>query len=490
MEQFDLVIIGSGPAGASAAFKARSLGLSVCLAEKADIGGTCLNRGCIPTKVFLRGAELLRDIREGERYGLSVGPPGFDFFRLAGWKDRVVQSLRKNQTAALLKAGVRIEAGEARIEEPGRVSIRGAGGEGQCIGARAILLAAGTAAARLPIPGNDRCGVYTSDDVLDGEGIFSNGALFPHGPSAGIPPRLAIIGGGVIGVEFAAAYSAFGSEVTIIEALPSLLAAMDREIGQNLALQFKKRGVKILTGSRIEAIEEARGAFRVVFSSRPPGGQDAVEADAILMAAGRKPDAGALFAPGLIPALTDKGFIRLDDTLMSSIPGIYAAGDISGGAFCGGLQLAHAAEAQGTYAALRIAESVKKTPALSASPRRIVPVCIYTVPEISCAGLSLAEAAEQGIPARAGKGVFGSNGRAVLENMDRGFVKLVFHAEKRALIGAQFFCNRATEIIPWALQCIQSGATAEAIAATVFPHPSYSETIAQAAKDAIDRGGL
>ncbi|MDR2782608.1 MAG: NAD(P)/FAD-dependent oxidoreductase [Treponema sp.] len=489
MEQFDFVIIGSGPAGVSAAFKARSLGLSVCLIEKAEIGGTCLNRGCIPTKAFLHGAKLLRDVREGEIYGLVSGPPVFDFSRLSGWKDTVVQNLRKNQSAALLKAGVRVETGEARVEEPGRVSI--GGGAGKCVAARTILLAAGTVPAKLPIPGNSLNGVYTSDDILDGNGAFSRGSLFPNGPSAGVPPRLAIIGGGVIGVEFAAAYSAFGSEVTIIETLPSLLASMDREIGQNLALLFKKRGVKVMTGVRIDAVEEASSVLRLTFSAPPDGSAPpAIEADAVLMAAGRKPVANTLFAPGILPDLTEKGFIALDGNMMSSISGIYAAGDISGGAFCAGLQLAHAAEAQGNYAAACAAAFLNNTPAPPEKFRQTVPACVYTVPEISSAGLSLAEAEREGVPAIAGKGVFGANGKAALENMDRGFIKLVFHAEKRALIGAQFFCNRATELISWALSAIESGASAEHIAETVFPHPSYAETIAQAAKDALSRGGL
>ena len=518
MEQFDLVIIGSGPAGARAAARARSFGLGVCMVEKAALGGTCLNRGCIPAKVFLRGAELLRDFRDGERYGVFSGPPRFEFSRLVSWKDTVVQGLRKNQSAALLKTGVRLETGEARIEEPGRVSI----GAEKCVGAKAILIASGTSPARLAIPGSGLQGVYSSDDFLDEGGVFSR---------EDVPARLVIIGGGVIGVEFADAYSAFGSEVTIIEALPSLLAAMDREIGQGLGLLFKKRGVKVITGTRICGIEKAGNALRVALAAREDGGRTAagmvesVESDAVLMAAGRKPDVAALFAPGLMPALTEKGFIALDSGMMSSIPGIYAAGDISGGALGGGLQLAHAAEAEGDYAALSITHQWGLHPLHGSIPEsplpgccrgaqshrglplcgcaggtthtrfkptggRVVPACVYTSPEISSAGLSQAEAEREGIPAVAGKGVFGANGKAALENMERGFIKLVFHAEKRSLLGAQFFCNRATELVSWALAAIESGETAAHIAETVFPHPSYAETIAQAAKDALTRGGL
>jgi dihydrolipoamide dehydrogenase len=475
MEKFDVVIIGSGPAGAACAFKARSLGLTLCVVEAGDTGGTCLNRGCIPTKTLLHGAALLREAREGERYGVAAGDLRFDFAKLIGWKNTVVSTLRQNQSAALTKAGVTLIRGKALVTGPGNVLVHafkenGTDGGGETIlEAAAILIAAGTAPARLPIPGHELPGVYTSDAFLEGDGLF--------------PKRLAIIGGGVIGVEFAAAYRSFGSEVTIVEALPAILANMDREIGQNLALQLKKRGVGIYAGAHIEHIEASEGALALTLT-KGGGERVTVPADAVLMAAGRKPDAASLFAPDCIPELTAKGFIQHDAHMMSSIPGIYVAGDISGG-----IQLAHAASAEGEFAASCIAAAVKGG-VEAAYGTRVIPSCVYTTPEIACAGITAAEAAERGIPAVTGKGVFGANGKAFLENQERGFIKLVFHAESRALMGAQFFCNRATEIIPWAVQCIGDGTTIEQIERTVFPHPSYGETIAQAVSDALIRGGL
>ncbi|GHV63596.1 dihydrolipoyl dehydrogenase [Spirochaetia bacterium] len=474
MEKFDLLIIGSGPAGTGAAFRARSLGLTVCVVEKSETGGACLNRGCIPTKTLLHGAGLLREAREGERYGFTAGDIRFDFSKLIEWKNTVVSTLRQNQSAALVKAGVVMVSGIARVESPGKVLVHpdAEGGGEKILEAAAILIAAGTVPALLPIPGHDLPGVYTSDAFLEGDGLF--------------PKRLAIIGGGVIGVEFAAAYSSFGSEVTIVEALPSILANMDREIGQTLALQLKKRGVGIYTGAHIDRIEGSGGTLALALTKSGGAGVDSITApaDAVLMAAGRKPDAVSLFAAGSAPQFTPKGFIRHDENMMSTIPGIYVAGDISGG-----VQLAHAAAAEGEYAASCIAAALKggkKDP----GGDRVIPSCVYTTPEIACAGITVAEAAERSIPAAAGKGVFGANGRAFLENQERGFIKLVFHAETRALIGAQFFCNRATEIIPWAVQCIGDGTTLEQIERTVFPHPSYCETIAQAVNDAVTRGGL
>ena len=296
------------------------------------------------------------------------------------------------------------------------------------------------------------------------------------------PKRLVVIGGGGIAVEFAAAYSSFGSEVTLL-VRSSLLSVMDREIGQTLALQLKKRGVTMYTKARPLCIEAKDGALALSLITEASGEaqQVTVPADAVLMASGRSP-VTALFAPGAAPEFTEKGFIKSDAQGMSSIPGIYVAGDISGG-----VQLAHAAEAEGEYVASCIAAALKGG-AREAPP--VIASCVYTTPEIACAGITAAEAAEKGIPAAAGKGVFGANGKAFLENQERGFIKLVFHAESRALIGAQFFCNRATDIIPWAVQCIGDGTTIEQIERTVFPHPTYCETIAAAVNDAITRGGL
>jgi dihydrolipoamide dehydrogenase len=266
---------------------------------------------------------------------------------------------------------------------------------------------------------------------------------------------------------------------------------MDREIGQALALQFKKRGVGIHTGVRVEKIGQGNGQSGElsVIVAREGGENTVVSADIVLLAAGRKPDAVSLFLPDSIPALSPKGFIQVDAAMMSSIPGVYVAGDLSGG-----VQLAHAAAAEGEYAAACIAGALKgsgkDTGNKEAGRPKVIPACVYTVPEIACAGLSAAEAKDRGIPAVTGKGVFGANGRAFLENQERGFIKLVFHAESRALIGAQLLCNHATEIIPWAVQCIEDGLGLEQIRRVIFPHPSYGETIAQAVNDAVTRGGL
>ncbi|MDR3302698.1 MAG: NAD(P)/FAD-dependent oxidoreductase [Spirochaetaceae bacterium] len=470
--KFDLIIIGAGCAGAGAAYKARSLGLSVCIVENRDVGGTCLNRGCIPTKTLLHSAALLDDSRNGSEFGVETGEAGgkkLDFAKLSAWKNTVISTLRQGQTSGLEKAGVVIERGTARVEAAGKVSIAGEGGT-KMLEARAILVATGTVPAKVPVPGGKLPGVYTSDDFLEGEGLF--------------PKRLVVFGAGVIAVEFAFAYSGFGSEVSII-ARRTIFASLEREIGQTVTMQFKKRGIAVYPQSGIAKIEQDGNSLNVHL----PDGK-IINTDAVLMATGREADASSLFAASCTPEITDKGFIKVDDSMQSTIPGIFAAGEIAGG-----VQLAHAAEADGDYAGECIAHALSGGAGGAggggyASKKRIIPACVYTTPEIACAGMTGDEAKARGIPAVTGKGVFGANGKAFLEKQERAFIKLVFHQENKKLIGAQFLCNHATEMIPWAVQCIEAGISAHQIEETIFAHPTYNETIKAAAKDAITRGGL
>jgi dihydrolipoamide dehydrogenase len=468
MDTYDLIIIGAGCAGTGAAYKARQLGLSVCVVENREVGGTCLNRGCIPTKTLLHGAALLDDLKEGAGFGIHAGNREFNFAELTEWKNTVIASLRQGQTAALEKAGAVIERGAARIEAPGRVSVAFDGGVKTLTG-RSILAATGTSPARLPIPGGDLRGVYTSDGFLEGPGLF--------------PKRLAVFGAGVIAVEFAFIYNSFGSEVSLI-ARRAVFARLDREISQSMTMLMKKRGMRIYANSGILKIEPEGGALKVFLKDG-----SAVETDAVLIAAGRAADAGRLFPADYRPELSEEGFIKVNEGMQSSLPLVFAAGEIAGG-----VQLAHAAEADGEYAAECIAAALgggaHRAETGPASKKRVIPACVYTKPEIACAGLTADDAKAQGIPAVIGKGVFGANGKALLEKQERSFIKLVFHAENRKLIGAQFFCNHATEMIPWAVQSIEDGLCAERILETIFAHPSYNETIKAAAKDAVLRGGL
>jgi dihydrolipoamide dehydrogenase len=476
LDPFDLAIIGAGPGGAEGALKAASLGLRVCVVEKADVGGTCLNRGCIPTKTLLHGAALLNEAKHGERYGISGGETlGFDFAALSAWKRKVVETLRAGQTASLKKAGIVLARGTALVESACSVAVSGSPvtlegrqeeplGETCRIEAKHILVAAGTVPEKVPVEGNDLPRVYTSDAFLEGEGLF--------------PKRLAIIGGGVIAVEFAQIYSDLGCEVTLI-VRRTVFADMERELGQNVMLLLKKKGVTIHTLTKPARFVEEDGAVRVFTRTGDEAEEKSLVVDAALMATGRRSLARGLFAPDCLPELDEKGYVKVDGHYETSVKGIYAAGDI----VSGGTQLAHAAGAE--------AEAAVEHIATGKAPRTFaIPSCVYTSPEIALVGITEEDAKKQNIPVICGKGVFGANGKALLENQERGFIKLVFSADKQTLLGAQFFCNRATDLIAWAVQCVTSGLSAAQIRETVLPHPTYCETIHAALQDAVVRGGL
>jgi dihydrolipoamide dehydrogenase len=398
---------------------------------------------------------------------VNVDNPRLDFAKLTEWKKTVVKTLRAGQTSGLQKAGVTLVAGEATVTGPGKVLVKGADGE-QTLEAKAILVATGTEPAVLDFPGHDLPGVYSSDDFLEGDGL--------------LPKRLVVFGAGVIAVEFAFAYAGFGSEVSII-ARRQIFARLEKEISQTMTMLLKKKGVAVYPQSGVAKVEKAGDGIAVHL----PDGK-VIEADALLVATGRQAHAASVFAPGAAPDITAEGFITVGEDMQSSIPGIYAAGEIAGG-----VQLAHAAEADGDWAAECIAAALSGGHAHGEgipSKKRVIPACVYTTPEIACAGLTADDAKAKGIDAVTGKGVFGAHGKAFLEKQERSFVKLVFDKQTKALIGAQLVCNHATEMIPWAVECIESAVTAEGIVKTIFAHPTLNETIKAAAQDALKRGGL
>jgi dihydrolipoamide dehydrogenase len=465
---YDVIIIGAGCAGMAAAERIRKAGLSVCVVESRDVGGTCLNRGCIPTKTLLHSAMLLDEARrDGPDYGILADNLHFDPIRLTAWKNTVVETLRNGKTALLTKAGVVLERGNARVEASGVVSVTGDNGNKR-LTTRAIIVATGTEPARPAFPGGNLPGVWTSDDLLEGAGQF--------------PRRLVVFGAGVIAVEFAFVYNGFGAEVSLI-ARRQVFARLEREISQTMTAIMKKRGIRIYPQSGIEKVEQSGDALTVTLLDGAT-----IETDGVLVATGRKADGGALFADTCQPVLAADGTLVVDASMRTTVAGVFAAGEIAGG-----VQLAHAAEADGDYAGERVAafltgeaEEANGMP----SRRRIVPACVYTKPEVACAGLTADEAKTAGHEVVAGKGIFGTNGKAFLEKQERAFIKLVFDKRDRKLIGAQFLCNHATEMIAWAVQSIEAGLTAADIVDAIFAHPTYSETIKAAAQDAITRGGL
>lgn len=457
---FDLVIIGAGPGGYVSAIKAAQLGLRVAVAERREVGGTCLNRGCIPTKALIHASHLYREMRMCEKLGITAEKVSYDIGKIYARKDDVVAQLRGGVEYLLSAHKDKIELirGNAVITSPNTVEVNTGNGTA-ALETKNILIAAGAAPVRPPIPGMELPGVMTSDEILEQSGTAYK--------------KLTIIGGGVIGMEFAAIFNSLGCEVTVIEAADRILPSLDRELSQNLNMILKKRGVNIYPASMLELIEQRENGLACYFSHK--GETLGVESEAALVAIGRKADARGLFADGL--SIQCECGIVVDEHFQTSIPGIYAVGDV----VHGGIQLAHAASAQGCNAVMRMAGA---EPEIDLS---VVPSCIYTDPEIACAGLGAEAAKAMNIAVKTGKFNMTSLGKSVIESRERSFIKLVFDAETDVLLGAQLMCARATDLIGELSAAIVNRLTIKQLGAVIRPHPSFTEGISEAAEDAEGR---
>lgn len=450
-EQFDLVIVGAGPGGYEAAIRASQLGMKTALIERGEVGGTCLNRGCIPTKALLHAAESWRALQHFPELGLSVEGAGFDYQKVSAYKNGMVERLRAGVEGLIHANGITLVHGGALITGPHQVAV--SGGEERRLTGKRILIAAGSLPAVPPIGGADLPGVMDSDMLLSCERL---------------PQSLCLIGGGVIGVEFSTVLSSFGCKVTILEAAPRLLPGMDREISQNLAMILKKRGVDIHTGALVRRIERD-GELLCTYEEK--GEEHTLPCENVLIATGRRPNTAGLFAPGAEPKM-ERGAVRVDDDFRTDVEGLYAIGDA-----LGGIQLAHAASAQGIYAVERMAG---KEPSVCLSA---IPSCVYTDPEIASVGLTADECKERGIAYRCTKYLMSGNGKSMLSLQERGFVKLVFEEGSEVLLGAQLMCARATDMVGELCNALANRLTARQLARTVRPHPTFCEGITEAVED-------
>ena len=448
MKAYDLIVIGAGPGGYEAAFEAADLGMKTALVEKEALGGTCLNHGCIPTKSLLHAAELYRQLKEAGPFGIRAEQITADGEQMQAQKNDVVAQLRKGIETTAAKKKIDVYRGTGTLLENRCVSVKTADGEESLQGTH-ILLATGSRPALPPIPGMDLEGVVTSDELLE---------------RSEKPERLAIIGGGVIGVEFASLYAALGSSVTVIEAMPQLLPNLDREIAQSLKMLMKKRGVRVMTGARVQEIRKnGDGSLGLNLE-----GEDPVEADLVLVSVGRRPNTENLFGDNGQPAM-ERGRILVNAYGETNLPGVYAVGDVTGG-----IMLAHAATAAGRNAVRHMAGMPP------CADVRYIPSCIYTEPEIACVGMSLDEAKAAGIQADSHKVLMTANGKTVLSGAERGYIRVVYEKESGKLLGAQMMCERASDMISEFTQALVSGLTLKDMQRAVRPHPTFCEAITEA----------
>lgn len=452
-QHYDVMVIGAGPGGYVAAIRAAKLGLHVAVVEEDRAGGTCLNRGCIPAKAMIHAAETYRSAREADRFGVETGRVSFDYGKILAYKEETTDALVQGVEQLLAGNGVDRLAGKGTLLAGKKVRVTTEEKE-EVYAADHIILATGSKPLLLPIQGMDLPGVLTSD------GLFRLQEC---------PESLAIIGGGVISVEFATAFAGLGTKVTILEALPRLVPNLDKEISQNLKMILKKRGVDIHTSASVQEVAEEDGRYILRFTEKEKVRE--VSARYVLCAVGRVPNTEGLFAEDALPDM-ERGRVLVDEKFETSIPGVYAIGDL-----IFGMQLAHTASAQGTVVAEHLAG---RSASVDLS---VVPSCVYTDPEIASVGLTEEAAKEQGIPVRVGKFIMSANGKSLISREERGFVKILAAEESGVILGAQMMCARATDMIGELATAVANGLTAKQLLRGMRAHPTYNEGVGEALEE-------
>lgn len=450
---FDLIIIGAGPGGYVAAIKAAKLGLKTAVVEDRRVGGTCLNRGCIPAKAMIHASSLYREMQEGERFGIFASDIRFDYEKILTYKEETTQKLVQGVEQLLEGNGVTLLKGKGTLLADKSVCVVSEGEE-KVYQAKNVILAAGSKPLVLPIPGMDLPGVLTSDELFR---------------LREMPKSLIVIGGGVISVEFATVFAALGCKVTILEAMPRLVPNMDKEISQNLKMILKKRGIDIHVSAAVQGVEEEGDQYACRFIEKEK--EMRVSAQYVLCAVGRCPNTDGLFAEGAAPAM-ERGRVVVDENFATSKDGVFAIGDLIKGA-----QLAHAASAQGIVVAERLAGA---EPTVDPS---VVPGCVYTDPEIASVGMTEDEAKEKGISVKTGKFIMSANGKSLISKEDRGFIKVVAREDTGVILGAQMMCARATDMIGEFTTAVANKLTVSQLLKGMRAHPTYNEGVGEALEE-------
>ena len=451
--QFDLIVIGAGPGGYVAAIKAAKLGLKTAVIENREVGGTCLNRGCIPAKAMIHASSIYREMQNSEEIGIFASEVTYDYGRILEYKEGTTRQLVQGIEQVLKANSVEIICGTGTLLPGNEVKVASEEGE-ELLKAKDVLLASGSRPLRIPIPGIDLPGVITSDDLFRMKEV---------------PESLVMIGGGVISVEFATVYAALGTKVTILEAMPRLVPNMDKEISQNLKMILKKRGIEIHTAAAVQSIEQDTDGYFCHYTEKEKARQ--AKGAYVLCAAGRCANTDGLLGEDMTLELAG-GRVVVDENFATSIPHVYAIGDLIGGA-----QLAHAASAQGVAVAERLAGKARSIDV------NVIPGCVYTDPEIASAGLTEDEAKEKGIEVETGKFIMSANGRSIITKEERGFIKVVADKDSHVILGAQMMCARATDMIGEFVTAITNQMTVSQLLKGMRAHPTYNEGIGEALEE-------
>jgi dihydrolipoamide dehydrogenase len=459
---FDLVVLGSGTGGYSAAFRAGQIGLRTALVERAIIGGTCLNVGCIPTKAMLESADLLAKVREAGKFGIRIPEHSVDYAVIAARRAQIVERLTRGLMTLVPKNKVEWVHGHGVLESPGTVKVDLLSSDGQPTGevrllrAKDVIVATGSRVKSLPglVPDGER--IVTSDDVL---------------ASTSLPGSIIVVGAGAVGVEFASFYRDMGCEVTLLEYLPAVTPLEDAEVSQVVHRAFTRRGIKIVTNARFDPAAVVADESGVRVSVGPEGQAPAeIRADQMLVATGRAANVEGI---GLekTRAVVERGIVTVDQHMQTAEPHLYAIGDI-----IGGLWLAHVAAHEGLHAVASIAGEHSEPIDYVSMPR-----ATYCRPQVASIGRTEQELKRDGVEYRVGKFPFIANGKALIAGETDGFVKVLADANSDALLGVHMVGPHVTDLVAEASAAMFLEGTAGELGSAVHPHPSLSEIVGEAA---------
>jgi len=448
----DLAVLGGGPGGYVAAIRAAKLGVKTLVIEKENLGGVCLNWGCIPTKALYHVAQTIDEIKKADIFGINISGWNLDFKKAMDRKDKVIAAQRQGLAFHFKKNNVELVKGNGKLISSNKILVTGENGQEVEVIAKNIIIATGSHAANVP-PFN-----LEDEGVIDNIGILSLTA---------IPESLLIVGGGVIGSEFANIFSTFGSSVTIVEMLPRILSTEDVEVSKVIAKAFGKKGINVFTNSVIEEVKKDKGKFFCKIK-----GGDEIVADKVLISVGRRPNSTGIGLEEIGITIDELSFIKADSHLRTNIPNIYAVGDVNGG-----LQLAHVASDEGKIAAENIAGKDKTM------DYRVIPWAVFTSPEIGTVGLNEEQARSKGINVCFGLFPFSNSGKAFITGETEGFIKIVTDKDSGEILGAQMVGPRCSDLVHEVAVAMKGEMVVDTLAETVHSHPTISEAVMEAAED-------
>ena len=451
-KKFDIAVLGGGPGGYIGAIRAAKLGLKVAVIEKNNLGGVCLNCGCIPTKALYHVAQTLDEIEKASIFGVEVNKPKLDFLKAMARKDDIIEMQRRGLAFHFKKNGIELIYGEGRLSSGSAISVKTSDGKDTMVNADNIIISTGSSAANVP-PLD-----LLQDGIMENIGILSLKKL---------PKSLLVVGGGVVGSEFANIFASFGTKVTIVELLPRILTTEDEEVSKVIYKSLRKKDVDIFTSTKVEESKKEGSKFQLKLS-----GGEKLEAEKVLVSVGRGPNSTGIGLETAGVVTDEKGYIKIDNKLRTNIANIYAVGDITGG-----LQLAHVASEEGKIAAEIISGKDR------IMDYSVVPWAVFTSPEIGTVGLNAAQAKEKGYPVCVGNFPFSNSGKAFITGETEGFINIVTNKDTGEILGAQMVGPRASDLVHEVAVAMKGEMLVDDLSTTIHSHPTLSEAVMEAAED-------